>query len=168
MARGILYEIVTTIENYQAMLGGLLIASSLGLLCLETKSERQIYTLKLPSTDLDQDTNYIDFTKQQFTSGTPMEVSYAVETNRGTTIVLRPTHYHLTVTTKTARIFSAASVKAVKVVELWSNGEKQGYFDFHQNKYIIADVAVGQSVSAQSAQDHNDFSGPNRTKATMQ
>lgn len=138
--RNVLYQIATAIEDHQLLIGASLIASSVGLWCLRSEPERQVYTLTLQPTEAEPSQKHIDFTKEQFHSAKSVEPSHFIEMSNGDVLAFRPTHYPLTVENSIAGVPLGEATIPVEVVEISVNGEKQGYFDFHQDKFIPSNI----------------------------
>jgi hypothetical protein len=140
MRRSVPYRVASAIEEHQAVISLSLIAGSIGFWCMQLASEKPTYTVTLPPESSDSTEKHIDFPKEDFKVGTVIEPSYAIETNRGDILAFRPTQYPLTVNTKLAGFSLRQSQIPVNVVEVWVNGEKQGYFDFHQDRFVSSDI----------------------------
>lgn len=149
MQQGVFHQAVVAIEQNQLAIGASLIAGSISFWCLHGKPERQVFTLTFQPESLESAKKYIDFTKTQFQKGTSIEPSQSVEMSNGEVLSFRPTLYPLTSETKVAGVSLRRKTIPVEVVEIWANGEKQGFFDFKQNKYVASSTNdVGQKVIA--------------------
>ena len=149
MQHGVVHQAVVAIEQNQLAIGASLIAGSMSFWALHGKPERQVFTLTFQPESLETAKEYIDFTKEQFQIGVSVEPSQFVEMSNGETISFRPTRYPLTSDLKIAGVSLKQKTEAVEVVEIWADGEKQGYFDFRQNKYVASNTEdIGQKVIA--------------------
>lgn len=149
MQQGVVRRAAITIEQNQLAIGASLIAGSISFWCLHGKPERQVFTLTFQPDSLESAKKYIDFTKTQFQFGVSVEPTQSVEMSNGEMLSFRPTLYPLTSETKIAGIAFRHKTIPVEVVEVWAHGEKQGYFDFKQNKYVASSTTdVGQKVIA--------------------
>jgi hypothetical protein len=144
MKRSVSYKAASAIEEHRQIIGISLIAGSVGFWFMHLMSDKQqTYAVTLPpgseeSTESPQ--RQISFPKEDFKAGAIVEPTYAIETSRGDTLSFRPTQYPLTVETKMAGLSFNRSQIPVKVVEVWVNGEKQGYFDFHQDRFVAENM----------------------------
>ncbi|NJO43109.1 MAG: hypothetical protein HC865_21515 [Cyanobacteria bacterium RU_5_0] len=138
MERGGLYHAISALEEHQRVIGMTLIMGSIGGLWLRGTPEQQVYTITLQSTTSESTPRHIDFTKPQFQPEMGVETSRSVEMSNGDILEFRPTYYPLTMETKIAGITLAESTTSVEVAEVWVNDEKQGFFDFRQDKYVAS------------------------------
>lgn len=149
MQHDVVHQAVFAIEQNQLAIGASLIAGSISFWCLHGKPERQVFTLTFQPESLETAKKYIDFTEIQFQSGMSIEPSQAVEMSNGEVLSFRPTLYPLTSEMKIAGTTLRRKTVPVEVVEIWADGEKQGYFDFRQNKYVASSTNdMGQKVIA--------------------
>lgn len=156
MQQGVVHQAVVAIEQNQLAIGASLIAGSISFWFLHGQPERQVFTLTFQPQSLESAKKYIDFTKTQFQNGMSIEPSQWIEMSNGEVLSFRPTLYPLTSETKIAGLALRRKTLPVEVVEIWADGEKQGYFDFKQNKYVASsNDDVGQMVSA--AIDHDAY-----------
>jgi hypothetical protein len=157
MNKGVLYQIGTATEDYQGVISGLLFAITGAIVCWgsQKKPETHFYTLKLQPISPDASMRYAHFSKQQFKAETQVEAFQTAEMSNGKTLTLRPAYYPLTVENKVAGISLGKTTKPTEVVELWLDGEKQGFFDFHQNKYVLNDLASRSGVTIVSKASGN-------------
>jgi hypothetical protein len=143
LRRSIPYRTASAIEEHRRVIGISLIAGSIGFWFMQLSSEKPTYTVTLPPDSLnftgedDTTEKHIDFPKEDFKVGA-VEPTYAIETSRGDRLAFRPTQYPLTVDTKVAGFSIRRSQVPVNVVEVWVNGEKQGYFDFYQDRFVAS------------------------------
>lgn len=135
----ILYRMVTAIEANQVGICVPLIVGSVCLLYMYGNQPKPVHTIALQPTTSEQSPRYVDFTSQQFQANLAVEDAYAVETNRGHTLGLRPMTYPLTVPKQVLGVSVGSTTMPVEVVEFWVEGKKRGYFDFYQKKYISID-----------------------------
>jgi hypothetical protein len=149
MQQDVVHQAVVAIEQNQLAIGASLIAGSISFWCLHGKPERQVFTLSFEPESLETTKKYIDFTKNQFQVGVSVEPSQFVEMSNGEVLSFRPTLYPLTSETRVVGVSLRRKTIPVEVVEIWADGEKQGYFDFRQNKYVASSTNdVGQKVIA--------------------
>ncbi|WAL62009.1 hypothetical protein [Thermocoleostomius sinensis] len=139
------YRAASAIEEHRRVIGISLIAGSIGFWCMQLGTEKQTYTVTLPPNSFSTGEThtaekYIDFPKEDFKMGTVVEPIHTIETSRGDRLAFRPTQYPLTVDTKLAGFLLRQSQILVNVVEVWINGEKQGYFDFYQDRFVTSNT----------------------------
>jgi hypothetical protein len=143
LRRSVPYRAASAIEEHRRVISISLIAGSIGFWCMQLGAEKQTYTVTLPPDSLDTEKSnasekYIDFPKEDFRMGAVVEPTHTIETSRGDRLAFRPTQYPLTVDTKVAGFLLRQSQIPVNVVEVWINGEKQGYFDFYQDRFVAS------------------------------
>jgi len=149
MQQDAVHQVAVAIEQNQLAIGASLIAGSMSFWVLHGQPEKQVFTLTFQPDALETAKKYIDFTKDQFQVGTTVELSQSVEMSNGEVLSFRPTRYPLTSEFKIAGVALRRKTLAVEVVEIWADGEKQGYFDFRQNKYVASSTNdTGQKVIA--------------------